>query len=288
MSATRKLIFCGCPVQGDEMMFTCHPVTQKYLSVLTRLLSNIQLPRFPDRTSYTSSMQNIVVEHAEKQAARELEDLYEEERLHELRCCIRECETEIRQGEEMEKLVTRRSSPRNEDLEMENRKLAEDFKNGVQCLQTELMDASKKEVEAAKQRHKMFDESLGKYKYCIVKFVISVSVLYYIAVLMINQKSDKQVSWMIIFDYLLCITHIFILASIRFEMEMIQHFQQDWYIFIACAVGHLTHNFMLIGLFLVKNKCQEDTKPFEVLQQADSDDTNKEKSKVKIAPIEHV
>ncbi|KAF1746206.1 hypothetical protein GCK72_022659 [Caenorhabditis remanei] len=114
------------------------------------------------------------------------------------------------------------------------------------------------------------------------------SVLYYIAVLMINQKSDKQISWMIIFDYLLCITHIFILVSIRIEMEMIQHFQQDWYIFIACAVGHLSHNFMLFGLFLVKNNCQEDTKPFEVLQQADSDDTNKEKSKVKIASIKHV
>ncbi|EFO97974.1 hypothetical protein CRE_17614 [Caenorhabditis remanei] len=47
-----------------------------------------------------------------------------------------------------------------EALEMESRNLAEDFKNGVQCLQTELMDASKKGVEAAKQRHKMFDESL--------------------------------------------------------------------------------------------------------------------------------
>ncbi|EFP10655.1 hypothetical protein CRE_01125 [Caenorhabditis remanei] len=109
---------------------------------------------------------------------------------------------------------------------------------------------------------------------------ISISVFYYIAVLM-------QVRYVIILDFLLCITDNVILISIKFEMEMVQHFQQDWNIFIASAVGHLLHNFMLFGLFLMQYKGQECNKSFEALQQADSKDQNEEKSDKKIAPIEY-
>ncbi|KAF1767080.1 hypothetical protein GCK72_007038 [Caenorhabditis remanei] len=51
---------------------------------------------------------------------------------------------------------------KSEALEKKNRELTENFKNGVQCLRTELLEASKKDVKAANERHEKLETALKK------------------------------------------------------------------------------------------------------------------------------